>query len=179
MWRRLDVTGMEACAVVRAGAGYMVSGAALYAVENEPIRIEYSVTCAEDWACRAATVDRWIGADRMQIAIQRRDDGRWAIDGRAIDGVDGLVDIDLGFTPATNTNAINRLKLSIGDQAASTAVWLDDETWTFKPLRQRYERLSDSSYRYLSVDSGYEAVLEVDDFGLIRVYPDLWQTVMA
>jgi len=43
-----------------------------------------------------------------------------------IGGVDALRDIDLGFTPATNMNAIKRLQLPIGEHAEFTAVWLDD-----------------------------------------------------
>ncbi len=177
MWRRIDVPGMEACSINKDGTGSVISGMAIYACQNTPIRIGYSVACTSDWECGAATVDRWVGEDNLKIALQRLADGRWSANDQVIDGVDSLLDIDLGFTPATNTNAIKRLKLAVGSSSEFSAVWLDDESWTFKPLKQRYERLSKDTYKYVSVDSGYEAELTVDDFGLVQVYPELWETV--
>ncbi len=179
MWQRIDILGSEACSINHNGTSHVVSGMAIYAAESYPVRIAYSVTCNDEWECHAATVERWIGADRLNLALTRQANGTWTLNDKAVDAVDTLLDIDLGFTPATNTNAIKRLGLRIGDQAEFTAVWLDDKTWTFKPLRQRYERLNENSYRYTSVDSGYETDLIVDEFGLVRVYPDLWEAVKA
>ncbi|MEM8976605.1 MAG: putative glycolipid-binding domain-containing protein [Pseudomonadota bacterium] len=177
MWRRIDVPGMEACSIKKGSAGSVISGMAIYASENAPVRIGYSVTCTSDWECSAATVDRWIGEEKLKISLRRLEDGRWSANDQVIDGVDALLDIDLGFTPATNTNAIKRLNLGVGGSSEFTAVWLDDESWTFKPLKQRYERLSSNAYKYVSVDSGYEAELTVDDFSFVQVYPELWETV--
>jgi hypothetical protein len=61
---------------------------------------------------------------------------------RPIDLTGGLLDVDLGFTPASNTNAIRRLDLGIGETTETIAVWLDTADWTVKPLTQSYERLS-------------------------------------
>ncbi|WP_282022223.1 putative glycolipid-binding domain-containing protein [Ruegeria faecimaris] len=179
MWRRIDVVGTEACSVNRNGTSRVISGMAVYVVENSPVRIAYSVTCNDEWECSAATVQRWIGADRVDLVLVKQDDGTWTSNDKVVDAVDELLDIDLGFTPATNTNAIKRLQLGIGDQAEFTAVWLDDETWTFKPLKQRYERLNENTYRYTSINSGYEANLTVDGFGFVRVYPEYWKAVIA
>lgn len=179
MWRRIDVTGMEACAIDQTKTGFTISGAALYADENTPVRLEYIVNCKSNWECIAAKVDRWVGADRQKINLQRLDNGQWMTNDKVINGVNALLDVDLGFTPATNTNAIKRLDLRVGGHSEFTAVWLDDETWTFKPLKQRYERLSENTYKYVSVDSGYEAELTVDEFGLVRVYPELWETLIS
>lgn len=179
MWRRTAGTGMEACAISKDGTGHIISGTALYVEQQTPMRLEYSVRCDADWGCRAASVDRWAGADKIEIRLQRDDDGHWTANGDLIADMNGLRDIDLGFTPATNTNAIKRLNLDIKDDATFTAVWLDDETWTFKPLKQRYARLTEDIYRYTSIVSGYEATLTVDDFGFVRTYPNLWDAVTS
>ena len=176
IWRRIDVPGMEACSINKGGTGGVISGMAIYASENGPVRIAYSVACTSDWECSAATVDRWVGEENLNIALRRLQDGRWTANDQVIEGVDALLDIDLGFTPATNTNAIKRLDLGVGSSSEFTAVWLDDESWSFKPLKQRYERLSSNTYKYVSVDSGYEAELTVDDFGLVQAFQELWET---
>lgn len=72
--------------------------------------------------------------------------GIWTVDGVEIDGVRGLLGIDLGFKPATNTDAIRRLGHAIGEEVETTAVWLDVDEWCFKPLRQVYRRLTDREY---------------------------------
>lgn len=179
MWRRIDVDGMEACSIKKHGLGRVTSGMVIYAARNTLVRIKYSVACTSEWKCYTAKIDRWVGANKSTVDLQRLEDGRWSANDQIIVGVDDLLDIDLGFTPATNTNAIKRLNLDIGSSAELTAVWLDDESWTFKPLKQRYERLSKNTYRYVSIDSGYQADLTVDDFGLVQVYPKLWKAIIS
>lgn len=177
MWQRIDVRGMEACSIYKEDEHSVISGMAIYGSRNIPVRVGYSVTCTSDWECTAATVDRWVGEDHLNIALHRQKGGRWSANDQIIDGVDALLDIDLGFTPVTNTLAINRLKLNKGTFSELAAVWLDEESWVFKPLKQRYERLGENTYKYISVDSGYEAELTVDEFGSVQTYPAFWETV--
>ena len=103
--------------------------------------------------------------------------GTRSIDGAEIENVGGLLDVDLGFTPATNTNAIRRLGLAIGEEVETTAVWLDTEDWGFKPLKQVYRRLSKTEFAYASPSHDYAAILITDDFGIVRSYPQLWAAV--
>lgn len=144
MWRRTDTTGMETCAIGQSDDEHNIIGAAFFMQEGKPARLEYHVICRSDWTCQKATVNRWNGTHKTKFSLIRTVEGRWAIDDKFVPDVDGLVDIDLGFTPATNTNAIKRLNLEVGEEAEFTAVWLDDESWAFKPPRQRYERLAEN-----------------------------------
>lgn len=97
---------------------------------------------------------------------------------RAVDAaLNGLPDIDLAFTPASNTNAIRRLSLSDGETADSAAVWLDTADWTIKPLPQTYRRMHAGAYHYTSPLHGYSAVLTVEGFGIVTDYPGLWAAV--
>ena len=93
--------------------------------------------------------------------------------------VHGLPDLDFGFTPATNTLAIRRLALAVGDDAAVTAAWLDPTDWALKPLRQTYRRTGPQTYAYASPDTGYQTTLTCNDFGVVTDYPGLWQAVEA
>jgi hypothetical protein len=122
-------------------------------------------------------VSGWVGCTKRELALARSPEGLWFIDGEKISGVDGLLDIDLGFTPATNTNAIKRLRLEVGGEAETTAVWLDVKDWGFKPLRQVYRRLSKTEFAYRSPSHDYAANLLTDDFGIIHLYPQLWTAV--
>lgn len=177
MWRRIDVDGMDACSFGLSDDGYLISGTALYQDGIEPSRFEYRVYCNSDWSSQSAWVGGWVGSQDKEASVSRDLEGNWSIGGEEISGVTGLLDIDLGFTPATNTNAIRRLALGVGEEVETTAVWLDVEAWCFKPLQQVYRRLSETEFTYSSPSHGYAANLVVDDFGIVRRYPQLWTLV--
>lgn len=177
LWRRTDVVGMDACRFSASDKGYLISGTALYLHGEETARFEYRVSCNSDWSSQSAWVGGWLGQNELEFYISHETTGVWTIEGTGIDGVHGLLDVDLGFTPATNTNAIRRMGLAVGEEVETTAVWLDVDEWRFKPLRQVYRRLTETEYAYRSPTHDYSAILSTDNFGIVRQYPDLWEAV--
>ena len=177
LWRRMDVEGMDACRFNTSVQGYLISGTALYLHGEKAARFEYSVSCNSDWSSQSAWVRGWLGRKELGFSISHDLTGNWTVDGIAIDGLRGLRDVNLGFTPATNTNAIKRMGLAVGEETETTAVWLDVDEWHFKPLRQVYRRLSETDYDYRSPTHDYSAILSTDAFGVVRQYPELWKAV--
>jgi uncharacterized protein len=177
LWARAGLPGHDACTFAPAGSGWRIEGMAVWAENGVIARIAYAVELAADWSTRAARVQGMAGAHRVDIALRREETTGWWLNGARLDGLDDCLDIDLGFTPATNTNAIRRLDLLPGRVVQTTAAWLDTEDWQVKPLRQSYERLDDTRLRYRSPMHGYEAVLSVSAEGLVTDYPGLWQAV--
>ncbi len=173
LWSRLDVQGMDACRFRSGPGGWLLDGAAVFAAEKGVAKLEYQVECSDDWSTRTAAVNGWIGEHSLTLQIERRPSG-WRVNGVPAGVFSGLVDVDLGFTPATNTCAIRRLGLHPGREAETTAVWLDPEDWSVKPLRQVYRRISETAYAYSSPVHGYHAELVVDLFGIVLEYPGLW-----
>lgn len=118
-----------------------------------------------------------MGSRSVQIEIRRGDNGEWSLDGDPLADLARLVDLDLGFTPATNLIAIRRLGLRIGDASEAPAAWLDVKAGRVDMLAQRYERRSESGYWYQAPIVGYQALLEVNASGFVRHYPGLWTAV--
>jgi hypothetical protein len=174
VWNRLDVPGMDACRFQRASNGWTISGVAIFIADGSPAKLAYEIMCYTDWSTRVATVSGWIGKRNMAIALERQEGADWFLNGAAMACASNLVDVDLGFTPATNTSAMRRLNLQQGQEIETTALWLDTSDWMFKPLRQLYRRKSDSVFDYKSPLHGYQAELTVDAFGVITNYPQLW-----
>jgi hypothetical protein len=85
------------------------------------------------------------------------------------------VDVDLSFTPATNTLPIRRLGLAVGEEAEIAVAWLVWPELRFERARQRYTRLAEDRYRYTQDD--FEAELTVDKEGLVLEYEGLWRAV--
>ncbi|MFQ6756511.1 putative glycolipid-binding domain-containing protein [Cereibacter sphaeroides] len=174
LWRRLDGPGHDACRWQREGGGWSLEGMAVFEAEGVAAALSYRLDCGPEWASRSARVAGWIGARRFDLRLDRQADGRWRIDGCPDAALDGLLDIDLGFTPATNTNAIRRMGLGLRAEAETVAVWLDTEDWKVKRLPQSYSRSDEQSYLYASPQHGYRATLLVDRFGAVVRYPGLW-----
>jgi hypothetical protein len=177
LWRRLDQQGLDACRFTQHHDTWILEGCAVFSHGGSAANLAYRLVCDSSWRSLHATVTGWIGANTIALLMDREGTDSWRIDGSVRVDLTGLQDIDLGFTPASNTNAIRRLCLREGGAAESTAVWLDTEDWTVKPLRQTYGRLGTHTYDYASPLHNYRATLTVDDFGAVIEYPCLWAMI--
>jgi uncharacterized protein len=174
-WRRLDRPGHEAARLVLHPPFWQLTGTAVFGWEGEPCRLEYQVTCDEEWLTRHAQVGGWIGGHRIAHEVTVAPDRRWRLDGRECPAVAGCADIDLSFSPATNLLPIRRLRLEIGAAAPVRAAWLRFPECTLEPLEQRYHRGSEWRYHYESGSGEFRAELGVSPIGFVIQYPGLWQ----
>lgn len=174
LWKRLDQEGLDACRFTQLDDSWVVEGCAVFDHSGRVASLTYRLICDSGWRSLRATVSGWIGVRNIALLMDREGTDTWRIDGSFREDLTGLQDIDLGFTPASNTNAIRRLSLDEGCEAESIAVWLDTEDWTVKPLRQTYGRLGKHAYDYASPLHNFRATLTVDDFGAVVDYPGLW-----
>ena len=150
----------------------------------------YDIALASDWSTREALLAVRAGVEEPErTLLLRADDGQWRIDRSPEPGVGaphdeaaavrGLIDIDLGFTPATNPLPIRRLAPAVGASVAVTALWVRFPELTIEPLPQRYTRLSRTHYRYESTGGAFVAELEVDDLGLVVTYEGAVRRIAA
>jgi hypothetical protein len=98
----------------------------------------------------------------------------WALNGTVIPGLEAYVDLNLGFTPATNLSQIRRVALAKGQAADVPVAWLDVARGMMSVLPQRYERRSEELYWYEAPSVNYQGLLEVCSTGFVRRYPGLW-----
>ncbi len=167
LWVRQDQPGNDACRFADAEGGYLIDGSATDASWNIT---RYRVRARDDGTTRRVR----IGAN-SRIFIRRAPDGVWTQNGTEVPGLEDALDIDIGFTPATNTLPIRRLKLAVGDEAEILAAWFDPADERVKPLRQRYRRTGENAYDYTSLDSGFSARLRVNVAGVVLEYEGLWK----
>ena len=175
-WRRLDAPGHDSCRLLRLATGWELAGRAFFLEHALPGRLAYRVTCDPRWRTRDGRVRGTVGARRIDLRIQRSPDGVWRIESRVVRGLSGCLDLDLGFTPATNLLAIRRLDLSPGGAADAPAAWLDVRDGTLVRLPQRYARTA-TAYRYEAPTVGYAADLAVSAAGFVTRYPGHWASL--
>ena len=173
-WRRLDMPGHEAAWVERTGDGWLLHGVAVFREGDLPTWLAYEVACDEDWATVRGQVRGQAGNERVAHVIDRTT-GTWTVNGAPVAGLDDVVDLDLGFTPATSLLQLRRVGLAIGEVADFAVAWCDGMTDRLVQLPQHYERRSEHAYWYESPTSGYAAELIIGRDGFVRVYPGLWE----
>jgi hypothetical protein len=175
LWRRLDQPGHDVCRLERIGENWQIDGGAAFRhADGRLAQLHYRVRCDRAWHTQWGTVRGWLGGEAIDLSIVRDAHG-WKLNDVPVPEVGHCVDLDLGFTPATNLLALRRLHLPAGEAADAPAAWLDLDSGALSELAQRYERRSETAYWYAAPRLDYAAMMQVTPDGLVRVYPGLWE----
>jgi uncharacterized protein len=175
LWRRVDSIGLEVCRLREGVRTHSLGGVVLLEHRKSICRLEYVVECSSAWITREATIKGHVGAREVNLHLRVDSRKRWFLNGRHVDGVDGCVDVDLGFSPSTNLLPIRRLHLRPGVPVAVTACWVEFPSLAVKPLSQTYERRSPRIVHYESAGGRFQRDLETNAGGLVLSYPGLWE----
>ena len=165
VWRRLDLAGHEYARVFSEDSKRFLEGAAIFVFDEKFCRLDYTIECDENRATLNAKVSGFVGDEKIEIEIAADSNGIWKMNGEEISVVQNCTDVDLNFSPVTNTLPIRRLKLQIGEKARVRAAWLKFPSFALEPLEQTYERTSENEYHYESAGGKFVTDFETDDFG--------------
>ncbi|PYQ29398.1 MAG: hypothetical protein DMF56_10540 [Acidobacteria bacterium] len=169
LWQWVDRPGHEAARIT----ARLLAGTSVFAHDANPVSLDYEIAFDAEWRTTEARVRGWVGERRIDVDI-RVDGATWTMNGAEVDAVRECVDIDLNFSPVTNLLPICRLDLKAGDAQLVTAAWLRFPSFALEPLAQRYTRVDETHVLYQSLASGFEALLTVDESGLVTDYPGVW-----
>ena len=175
LWKHLDREGHDACRLQGEADSWHLHGQSVFAHEALPASLSYGVAATPDWRTTGARVTGWIGHETIDIHVERTESGAWLLDGERQDVPADILDLDLGFTPATNLLPVRRLSLAIGSEASAPAAYFDLTARQLTVLEQSYRRLDTGRYAYSAPVFGYEATLEVASVGFVRSYPGLFE----
>ena len=179
LWRRLDEPGHDCCALWAVPGGWRLGGAAAFRERGQACQVHYEVAVDRQWRTRRAAVRGHAGRRAFDIRIARAGRGRWRLDGALVPDIHGCLDVDLGFTPATNLIAIRRLALRIGERAEAPAAYLQFPELRMVTLPQTYRRIAKHRYDYASPTAAYAGTLEVSALGAVVRYPGVFELVPA
>ena len=180
LWRRLEEPGHDTCRLYCCDDGWRLEGTAVFRAATGPCCLQYRVLADNRFHTRRATVTGYLGrrAVDLRVAASGRPGARrWRLNGEPAAGVDGCLDVDLGFTPATNLLPIRRLALGIGEAADAPAAYLSFPALRLRTIPQRYQRTGRHTYAYESRTFGYAATLTVTRHGAVSDYPGLFGLV--
>jgi uncharacterized protein len=175
VWRRQDQLGLEFAKLVGIDGEWYLTGTVVIVHESRPCELRYRVVCSPDWRTESVDIRGTLGIQPVSIQVAHDAQLGWVMNGGLCAGLDGCTDIDLAFTPATNTLPIRRLALDVGQSADVSAAWLRFPEMSLGRLDQRYTRISESTYRYESAGGEFMRELTVTPDGFVQDYPGLWR----
>jgi hypothetical protein len=180
-WRRVDVPGREEARVERTPSGWRLTGELDVEEAIFDAQLRYTVQCDLEWRTRFAVIKGEAGGSPIRFAFAADGAGHWTSDGASLPDFAGALDIDLGFTPATNMLPIRRLDLAVDDSAPVRSAWFRFPELRLEPLEQVYTREAGLSYRYQALVDGepFTARLDTDAFGRVLRYEGLWVAELA
>jgi hypothetical protein len=167
---------MERFVASRTENGARLSGLILQAHQDVPYVARYSIEVDEAWRTRVVEVDVESEGEH-RIALATDGAGHWSRDGDRLAALDGCLDVDLEWSPSTNTLPIRRLGLALGESKAVTVAWVRFPSLELQRLDQSYERVEQRRYRYRS--GRFTADLAVDEDGIVLQYGVNWKAVAA
>ena len=178
MWRWTNTTGLERFELLQTTSDWILQGTILTVSERGPTEARYEVVCDDAWRTKCAAISLRSGTDERSLRVAVAG-GRWNENGRENETIRDCVDIDLEWSPSTNSIPVRRLRLAVGQRSGViTAAWVRFPDLTLQPLRQEYERTSEQCFRYTSAEGGFAADVAVDAEGLVLDYEGFWQRVL-
>jgi hypothetical protein len=176
-WRRLDVPGREEARIEQTPDGWRLTGELDVDEAGVHAQLRYVIQCARDWRTRRTIVTGPAAGVPIRFEFATDGAGHWTLNGAPLPLVEGALDIDLGFTPATNLLPIRRLNLAVGARADVRTAWLRFPELRVEVLEQSYLREADRVFHYDALVDGerFHARLDTDEFGRVLLYEGLWE----
>lgn len=162
-WERLDEPGLECLDLSIGPTGIRAEGRYVGVAEGTPAAAGYTILLDASWRVQRVACSWGLGAERASRELSDWD-------------LAGYDDVDLAWTPFTNTLPIRRLRLQPGESRDIRVAWIQPGLQLVEGL-QRYTRLDPNTWRFESLTSGFTAELSVDDDGLVIDYPGLFRRI--
>jgi hypothetical protein len=175
VWRRLDAPGVEWCEVAATDDGIAIDGLALVTWEGTAHRVEYRLELDDAARTRRVTVRDRAGNGDVELRLEADGLGTWRRGEEIVLASPDAIDVDLGFSPLTNSLPIWRYDLDVGESREIDVAWVLFPSLAVERGRQRYTRTGPLTWRYAS--GAFEADIEVGEDGLVERYGGYWEAV--
>lgn len=174
LWAGIEHHSLENCLLTPSPSGNSIDSVIVGKYGETLYKVEYTISTNENWETTFFELKTQFSDRKDALSYHSDGKGTWTRNGVPDDSLKGCIDIDISLTPFTNTLPVNRLNLSVNESKQIMVVYLDILERQVKPLHQVYTRLSETAYRYQNVVNGFNAVLTVDEAGLVVDYPGLF-----
>jgi len=166
-WRSIDDEWRaEGCTIERGEFGLRAVGVQL----GTSYQLEYGLETGPDLYTRRFVVTVKDADGERGVLLERSEDDSWTANEEPLPHVQGALDVDLALSPLTNHMPAARLR---DEPTEHLMAWVDVPSLEVIASRQRYEPVGPGRVRFVGLDDGFTAVLELDPDGFVVHYPEL------
>ena len=177
LWSDRSEPSFESCTLSETDAGFQIKGVVVLVVDDSPTSIQYELTIDSNWHTQRVEVELTQGEKTFSLSLRVDAEKRWWQGESELVDCRGCLDVDLSFSPSTNTLAMRRLALADGEMKAIITAWVQLPDLKVSPFPQQYTRHASGEYLFTSLKDDFKAILLVDDLCLVRDYEGLWQSI--
>lgn len=152
--------------------GWLLIGSLTAKYKETNLTLAYQIDSDFRFRSKRASVEVVSLENEKKIDLEFRE-VEWYVGGTKRGDLEMCTDVDLELTPSTNTLPIRRNSVGIGEKIETMAAWIRVPSLKVEPVRQSYERVSQSEYIYMS--GNFHAKLEVNEVGLVTNYEGIWE----
>jgi len=179
IWKGLYYQSLEYCNIKVGNEQLEIASTILGIHEGKEYKIDYVTTLKPNWEMVGCRIESRLG-ESVNIQTLRYDgEGNWTNNGKPMNECKGCIDIDISLTPFTNSLPINRLQLQVNEVQYIKVLYIDILGRTIRSVVQQYTKISDHKYQYENVPNDFEAVITVDEWGIVTEYPGLFVRLNA
>lgn len=169
LWRAADARGTERLRLFDVDVGFCAVSTWVGDFDGEIAVARFRV----DLDARFGTTALEATWNERSLRLTRDPSGEWRGPRGGHPELAGLVDVDVQWTPFTNTLPIRRLALSPGRSQDIEVVYVQAGSLEVGRRRQRYTRLDRERWRFESLEDPFRADILVDEEGLVVEYPGI------
>lgn len=175
MWQSLAEPGWEHVRVQDDHPGWTVFDSIFAREHNgQVLRGGYTLVIDKSWRTLELRLMVEIAPGEMTgIHLLSEGDGHWTdANEQPVLGLDGCMDVDIQWSPLTNTLPINRIPLHGTDEHEINVVFVHLPDLSLEPVTQRYRRVDSETVQYATEHRDGVRLLKVDDDGFVTHYPE-------
>jgi hypothetical protein len=183
VWRGTEEWLAEAAAVDLHEDGLSATGVQLGA-DPAPYRLDYRLDASEGFVTRELELTATVEGTRRRLRLRHDGAGDWSAEADhevELPELSEARDIDIGFSPLTNSMPILRHRLHQQGEHDFVMAWVEVPSLNVIAARQRYVHVRGDGdgavVRFLDGESEFSAELELDSDGLLVFYPELARRV--
>jgi uncharacterized protein len=177
IWQHHEAPGWEHVRVMTDHPGWTVFDSILVREHaGQVLRGGYTLVTDKEWRALELRLMIETSPGAMEgIHLLSEGQGRWTdADENHMPQLDGCLDLDIQWSPLTNSLPINRIPLREGEESEIQVAYISLPQLAVTPITQRYLRLNDSEVRYISGTRDFESEITHDEEGYVVSYPTLF-----
>jgi uncharacterized protein len=174
LWTGIEYHSLENCVLTKTNEGVGVNSVIIGGYDNKIYQVEYLIKTNRHWETILLEVKTRFSDKKDAVRYHSDGKGNWKRDGMPANEFKDCTDVDISLTPFTNSLPINRLQWEINKPQQIKVLFVDILSQEVRFVQQQYTKLSNTEFKFENVPNDFEAVIIVDELGLVVNYPELF-----